>query len=57
MRPVASLPGLPAIVREKGKAAFTVTAGASAGIPCEPGCFFNVVTQTASTGAMILNMR
>ncbi len=42
---------------KKGKAAFTVTAGAQAGISCGPGCFFNVVTQTASTGTIILSMR
>jgi hypothetical protein len=42
---------------KKGEAAFTVTAGASAGISCGPGCFFNVVNQSASTGPMILRMR
>jgi hypothetical protein len=42
---------------KKGKAAFTVTAGASAGISCGPGCFFNVVNQTASTGPIVLSMR
>jgi hypothetical protein len=42
---------------KKGKAAFTATAGATAGIPCGPGCFTNLVSQTASTGAMILDMR
>jgi hypothetical protein len=42
---------------KKGKAAFTVSAFASAGISCGPGCFFNIVSQTGSTGPVILTMR
>jgi len=40
-----------------GKAAFTVSAGASAGIPCGfPGCFTDVVGQSASLGPLIATM-
>jgi hypothetical protein len=42
---------------KKGKAAFTVSAFASAGISCGPGCFFNIVNQTGTTGPVILTMR
>jgi hypothetical protein len=42
---------------KKGKAAFTASAGASAGISCGPGCFFNIVSQTGTTGPVILSMR
>lgn len=42
---------------KKGKAAFTASAFASAGTPCGPGCFFNIVSQTGTTGPVILDMR
>jgi hypothetical protein len=42
---------------KKGNAAFTVSAGASAGISCGPGCFFNISSQSATMGPVILRMR
>jgi len=41
-----------------GPASFTISAGAVAGIPCSfyPGCFTNIVFQSASLGPTILNM-
>jgi hypothetical protein len=41
-----------------GKAAFTLSAFASAGIPCGPPfCFFNITSQSATMGPVILDMR
>jgi hypothetical protein len=41
-----------------GQASFTISAGAAAGIPCGfPGCFTDIVSQSASLGPTILNMR
>ena len=39
-----------------GRAAFTVSARALAGISCGPGCFFNIQSQTGSVGPVVLNM-
>src|SRR5436190_6521373 len=41
-----------------GPASFTISAGANAGLPCSfyPGCFTNVMGQSASFGPAILNV-
>jgi hypothetical protein len=42
----------------RGKAAFTISASASAGISCGPPfCFFNITSQNATMGPVILDMR
>jgi hypothetical protein len=40
----------------RGKAAFTASAFASAGLSCGPGCFFNIVNQSGGAGPLILTM-
>jgi hypothetical protein len=41
---------------KKGQAAFSASAQASAGTPCGPGCFFNLVSQSASR-TQVLRMK